>query len=536
LSEVGAGRSPCVEGFLRVVGRAIGGLSFEEAELLFREGLGENPVFAEVDRRGVLGKNVVVVLGGKGCGKTMMLRYLKHRLAGLGWDFRYASGTGLASVAREQAEAKLQELLGEVERAPAERRVAVALDDAHAVEEVAEELLKRGVELARRHEGRVKLIVSAQSGRQAFKLLRKALTESHGAGELFGENPWEAVAKELRRGQAGGGFVALYRGAVVVNLDAYWLGLRSLNNVKKLASTIVEVARFYARNAPEYCEEAVKLVEDASTGLAMIALSTPPKVVADPESGLVVLVESADPKNLSLNGAGIATLLHELFYSQELAEAVEEAKRLYEELARKRQSVSAGDVEKALLKATKTAIDTHIHPLEGVPAKAIAPLPVKRYGPVVNALEVNLGAGAVRRIALASLKLDSKGYVTTGSLERVRALAELGVPNKDGERYLAVFIPKEKGVEALYRVLGYEHIRRVDVDVIPVLESGLSGLEETFIRELLAETLPERFAKELAPRILLHTLLLSLKDHRREPRLAQLLLPPSHESPAQNGS
>jgi len=541
----------CIGAFRLFVEEMTGRISFEDIERRFREALDENPVFAEIDKSGALGKNIVVVLGGRGCGKTLLLRYIKHRLAGAGWEFKYINGADIGRLARQQAEKVFQEFLTEQESNLAENpgyRVVVAIDDAAEAVEIAEEFLKKEVELAKKYEGRLKLVLATQSERPGtFILLKRTLPESPHAEMFFGENPRETIIERFKRSYIERRAVALFRGAALINLDAYWSNMRDLDRVEDLASVIVKIAEFYAKNAPSYCAEAVKMIAYASRGLAMMALSTMPKIVSDPHvTGITTLVEHIGAGEGALNGLGIANLLIEFFADPEVRSLAEEAERAYNSLAGRTSSITVDDIERVLLKASASSNIGYMTPLEEIPVRSIVPIQpqlpsstvatqplqqpgrrARKYGPRVNAIEVSVGSETRRYIILALLKTDARGYITTSSIKKVSELVELGVPNAGEERYLAVLIPKRKGIEVLYRALGPDHMRRRGHDVLPLLMDGLSELEETFVREVLNKTLPERFQKELAPKILIGTLLLSLRDDRGIPQLAYLMLQPA---------
>jgi polynucleotide 5'-kinase involved in rRNA processing len=88
--EVGGvmSQAPCVEEFVSFLQEVSGRLSFEDVEKRFAKALEENPVFAEIEKSGALGKNIIIILGGRGCGKTLMIRYIKHKLGRQGSRLR----------------------------------------------------------------------------------------------------------------------------------------------------------------------------------------------------------------------------------------------------------------------------------------------------------------------------------------------------------------------------------------------------------------------------------------------------------------
>jgi hypothetical protein len=537
--------SSCTEAFRRFVEEALGRLSFDEIVRRFREGLAENPVFSEIEKSGALGKNIIIVLGGRGCGKTLLLRYIKYKLESDGWVFKYINGTEFAKLVKQQAEKIFQDIIAEEESklsGETATKLAVAIDDVAEAVEIAADFLKKQVELAKKYEGRFKLILATQSEREGtLILLRKTLPEAPFAEMFFGERPEETIVESFKTSYIHRRAVTLFRGAALINLDAYWSSMRDLDRVEDLAEAIVKIAEFYARNAPIQCPDALKQVSEVKHGLALIALSTMPKIIGDQD--LVAIIEYRREEDGALNGLGIAELLAKLFADPDTRDVAFEAEKTYSVLKDVGEKpISTDEVEKALLEIA-SAIG-YMTALENIPVKSIVPIqlqpstattkpgqqagkPSRKYGPRVNAVEIKLsrsGREITRYIILASLKTDRSGYVTASSIEKIRKLVELKVPSKAEERYLVVIVPTWQNLTALYKALGPEHIKRRGVDVLPILTDELSNLEKVFILQTINETLPAKFQR-IAPKILAGTVLLSLRDERGIPHLAYLMLP-----------
>jgi hypothetical protein len=536
--------SSCTDAFRRFIEEALGRLSFEEVVRRFREGLAENPVFSEIEKSGALGKNIVIILGGRGCGKTLLLRYIKYKLESDGWVFKYINGTEFTKLVKQQAEKILQNIIAEEESklsGETATKLAVAIDDVAEAVEIAADFLKKQIELAKKYEGRFKLILATQSERGGtLILLRKTLPEASFAEMFFGERPEETIVESFKTSYIDRRTVTLFRGAALINLDAYWSSMRDLDRVENLAEAIVKIAEFYARNAPIQCSDALKLVSEVKHGLALIALSTMPKIIDDQD--VIAIIEYRREEDGALNGLGIAELLAKLFVDPDIKGVALEAEKTYSVLKNVKTGISTDAVENALLKiASETSYMTA---LENIPVKSIVPIqlqpgtattkpaqqagkPSRRYGPRVNAVEVKLarsGREITRYIILVSLKTDRRGYIAISSIEKIRELVGLKVPSKAEERYLVVIVPTWQDLTAMYKALGPEHIKRKGVDVLPIFTDELSDLEKVFILQTINETLPAKF-QSIAPKILAGTLLLSLRDERGIPHLAYLMLP-----------
>jgi hypothetical protein len=550
--EVGGvmSQAPCVETFVGFLEKATGRLSFEDVERLFAKALEENPVFAEIEKSGALGKNIIIILGGRGCGKTLMIRYIKHRLGRQG-GFKYINGAVLVEQVKAQGEKVFQQLIEEQERMLGQSRdstLTVSIDDVAEAVEIARNFLVKEVELARKYEGRFKLVLATQSERvvaervMTVELLKAVLPQTPFAEMFFGEEPRRSLLESFRNSYISRRPVTLFRAAALINLDAYWSSLRALNRVKDLAEAIVKLAEFYAKNASSYCREAVDMVAEYKLGLAMLALSSLPKVVRDPEAKAVIEYNRGGDE-LALNGLGITQLLLEYFRNSEKARLAEEAKKIYNSLGNLQGEVGVDDVEEVLLKACSTI--NYMTPYRDVSVSSIVPLQPqtgtgkpgtgkRKYGPRVNLIEVRASSGEGkeerRYVAIHCLRTDKKGYVTSKSLKKLEELVQYGIPSEAELRYLVVLTPSKKHVKDLLKALGLFHIGRKGRDVLPLFIDPLTDVEKNFIYLVKTGTLgngtkisPE--LQKILNRIVVGTLTLSLRDDAGIPQLAYLMLP-----------
>jgi hypothetical protein len=531
----------------RFISETAGRLTFEEVEGLFKEALDENPVFAEIDRSGALGKNIIIIVGGRGCGKTMLLRYIKYKLEGEGWKFVYDTGTSIIRRAGKPENEKVPQVLrnlfskqeSELDSDP-EVRIALAIDDVAEAIPLASDELKRGVDLADRYGGRFKVILATQSERPGTRtLLEKVLPQAPFAEKFFGENPGETLMRNLADSYIRGRAVTLFRGAALINLDAYWSRMRSLDRVEDLSKTIVKIAEFYARNRHPYCGEAVNMIEEVRHGLALLALRSVPKVVAGGGRQESFLIEYWQDDDGALNGQGIAWILRAFLLERETQDLARKAENTYSYIAgvvERGRRLNPDDVEEVLLQAASTLgyrtlkkaplsafmrVDQHQqqpHQQQGG-RRARAP------GPQVNVI---VATKTRRYFVLTSLKTDERGYITTHSIKKLETLIAMGVHSETDQRYLVVLIPTTDDIKALHNALRLDRtggVGRLGIDVIPVLLDRLSDMEATFIRFVKNQSLlPPEFRK-IALRLVMSTLLLSLRDNLDTPHLAYLMLP-----------
>jgi KaiC/GvpD/RAD55 family RecA-like ATPase len=546
--------SLCIENFTRFVREATGRLSFDRLEMIFKEALDENPVFAEISRSGALGKNIIIILGGRGCGKTLLLRYLKYRLGKEGWKFVYMNATDIVGLSQKEVEKEFQGLISRYLSSLASdlnQKIAIAIDDIAEIADSAQDALKKAVEDVRRYEGRLKLILASQTERpETMSLLESILPEASVAHMFFGESPAQAIKDSFSKSYIKGIPVSLFRGAALINLDAYWSRLRSLNKVADLAEIIEKIAEFYVKNmSPECIGEMLESIKKIKKGLAFIALSSLPKVRSSRGNIIFdnIIFEYKGGQDQALNGLGIAELIYRFFAEHdELGPIAESAERFYKLLEEAvKEDINVDDVEEVLLKASdrdNSKLD-YLKPLRG--AQVITLLPPEKVqqlqqqqmketgkgrkrGPQANIIEVKIkseGQEILRYIILASLRIDSRAYTASESIERIRRLVSIGAPAEAEKKFLVVLIPNRRQLKDLYKAVGYEKIQRIGRDILPIYLSGLSEIEKAFIRYVKSGAIPQKVSEQIY-RVVIGTLLLSLRDDHDMPLLAYLMLPP----------
>jgi KaiC/GvpD/RAD55 family RecA-like ATPase len=542
--------SSCIESFKSFVREATGRLSFDRLETIFKEALDENPVFAEISRSGALGKNIIIILGGRGCGKTLLLRYLKYRLNKEGWEFVYVNATDIVRLSQKEAEKEFQDLINKHLSSldsDLDKKIAIAIDDIGERTDLIKDALKKAVEDVRRYEGRLKLILASQTERpETMSLLESILPEASVAHMFFGESPAQAIRDSFTKSYIKGIPVSPFRGAALINLDAYWSRLRSLNKVEDLAEIIKKIAEFYVKNtSPECVREVLESIGKIKNGLAFIALSSLPKVRSPPGD---IIFEYKGGQDQALNGLGIAELIYRFFAEHnELGPIVERAERFYSELKGvAKEDINVDDVEEVLLKASGGSKLDYLKPLKGVQVITLLPLEKvqqlqqqqtketgkgRKRGPQANIIEVRIKSGGqeiLRYIILASLRIDKRGYTASESVKRIRRLVSMEAPAEAEKRFLVVLIPDREHLKDLYKAVGYENIPRIGRDILPIYLSGLSVIEKAFIR-LAKSGSSENISQKLLEQIyraVIGTLLLSLRDDHDMPRLAYLMLPP----------
>jgi len=542
-------QASCINDFIKFLGEITGRLSFEIVEKRFSKALDENPVFANIEREGAFGKNIIIILGGRGCGKTLMIRYIKYRFTKEGWEFKYIDGPAFKDI---KSPDELQQIISEQESMLTKDpsyRIILAIDDVAEVNEIArEKLQKDATELVRKYSGRVKLVLASQSERiGTLELLKIVLGQAPSAEMFFGENPEKSIIDNFKSSYVNRRPVILFRGAALVNLDAYWSRLRSLNMIEGLAEAITKLTEFYAKNSDAYCSETIEKVNSYKHGLALLALSSIPKIINDPTKIIIEYrgAESAGARfggpASALNGLGIAELLRAFFAEPNIERLADEAERIYSKLKEFQvSSVSVDDVKEVLRKACEAL---HITFLTGIPASSISPSSFseilkqagsgrRKYGPRVDIIEVKGDElrGEVKYIVLFSLKTDKKNYVTSGSINKLRKLVQAKIPSEAELRYLIVLIPAKMHIRALYSALGFAEIKRIGRDVLVVLIDSLSSIENAFIYLVKTEVLNtgEKISQELREvmhMIVISTLTLSLRDVAGVPQLTYLMLP-----------
>jgi len=556
-----ANSGSCVNDIIRFLERITGRLSFEEYERLFCKALDKNPIFARIEKAGVFGKNVIVLLGGRGCGKSLVLRYIKHRLSKEGWDFKYVS-----YIKRKGDEALnlLRQVLEEVEsklKKDSNYKAVIAIDDVVEADEVAREYLRdSAISLIHEYAGRVKLVLAAQSERvtaegvATIQLLKVVLGQAPHAEALFGEHPMETIEEVFKNSYINKALVRLFRGAAMVNLDAYWSSLRSLDNVEKLANVIVGITEFYVNNMNSSgCSKLVDEVKKCKHGLALLALSSLPKI-ADPAERIII--EYGEPKYLeldipvpALNGLGVATLLFKFFKDEDIRRLAEKAEKIYNYLkSTKAENIGTDDIKGIILKASREILSYADVVQKGSVRTLGLPLPQetgegrkrRKYGPKIDLIYVKRKSAAGREehsyLVLHELRLDSRGYVSSSSSRKLRELVEIGVPSEAELRYLIIIVPSKEHKETVYR---WVPIERIGHDILVLLADTLSDIDRALIHLLRRRTGSKEEAEELGfeideeafsvmLKIVLGTVLFNLRDHHGTPHLAYHLLPTIH--------
>jgi hypothetical protein len=539
--------SLCIERFTSFVREATGRLSFDRLEMIFKEALDENPVFAEISRSEALGKNIIIILGGRGCGKTLLLRYLKYRLDKEGWKFEYMNATDIVRLSQNDVEKEFQDLISKYLSSldsDLDQKIVIAIDDIGEIADLIKDALKKAVEDVRRYEGRLKLILASQTERpETMSLLESILPEASVAHMFFGESPAQAIRDSFTKSYIKGIPVSLFRGAALINLDAYWSRLRSLNKVADLAEIIEKITAFYVKNvSPECIGEVLESIKKIKNGLAFVALSSLPKVRSPPGD---IIFEYKGGQDQALNGLGIAELIYRFFAeNDELGPIAESAEGFYNHLKKTvREDINVDDVEEVLLKASEKSKLDYLKPLRRAQVMTLLP-PEKvqqlqqqqmketgkgrKRGPQANVIEVRIKSGVqeiLRHIILATLRIDKRRYAVSESVRRIRRLVSIGVPAEAEKRFLVVLLPDREYLKDLYKAVGYENIHRIGRDILPIYLSGLSEIEKAFIRSVKSDDIPQDVSEQIY-RAVIGTLLLSLRDDHDVPRLAYLMLPP----------
>jgi hypothetical protein len=275
-------------------------------------------------------------------------------------------------------------------------------------------------------------------------------------------------------------------------------------------------------------------------GLALLALRSVPKVVAGEGHWESFLIEYWQDEEGALNGLGIAWIIKTFLLERETQELAREAETNYNYLVKKvteRGKPNPDDVEEVLLQAASTlgyrslrkaplSAIMHVGQPQQQPHQQQGGRRARARGPQVNVIEVMVGQNR-RYLVLTSLKTDRMGYVTTHSIKKLKALIAMGVPSAGDQRYLVVLVPKANDIKALYEALRLDptgDTRRLGIDVIPVLLDRLSATEATFIRLVKSQSFLPGF-EETALKLIMSTLLLSLRDDLGTPHLAYLMLP-----------
>jgi hypothetical protein len=536
----------CINVIVKFLEKLSGRLTFGEIEKCLNKALDENPIFAEIERSGAFGKNIIIILGGRGCGKTFLIRYMKYKFEGEGWKFEYMNGTQLIELFKTQGEKALQQIIdeqnSELSKDP-NCKIVLAIDDIAEALEISREFLRKEIEIVRKYEGKIKLVLASQSERivgeriMTVELLEDVLIRAPSIEMFFGEEPSKNIMENFINSYINKRPAILFRGAALINLDAYWSGLRALDKVEKLAETIVKLTEFYVKNAGTQCDEALEIINRCKYGLALLALSSIPKIISIPGAKIVIEYRGSEP---ALNGLGIAELICKFFANAEVRSLASEAEVIYNELKELQVSIDIDAVKEILLKTCN--VTKYMSSLKNVPISSLVPLEFakperssrRKYGPRADLIEVRMKVSEEREerkyIILHTLKMDEKGYITSGSVKKLRELVQYKVPSEAELRYLAVLIPAKKHIKALYVALGYAEIKRKGRDVLPLFADTLSDRDKALVHLIKTGELRtgKRISQELQQvlhLIAIGTLIFSLRDDAGVPYLAYLMLP-----------
>jgi hypothetical protein len=532
----------CEDAVKSFLEKVLGRLTFKRIEELFSRALDQNPVFKEVEKRGAFGKNILIVLGGRGCGKTLFIRYAKYYLTKDGWDFIYVSPQDLGQ--GQDAERKLADIFEDALKkieGDSNYKVAIALDDiVEAPVTVLDYIKDFIVPNVFKHAGRLMLIVAAQSERTvgqkvaAVYLLREKLGMAQYAEAFFGENPRDKLYESFGRSYLKGSLVETFRGAALINLDAFWSSLRSLSKVDDLANVIEEIARFYTINSAGSCDTFLNEIARLKRGLALLALSSLPRVVRRDEKIIIEYTgpvggfkpsDSSTETVIALNGQGIADLLYKFLTDSRVKDLVNRAERVYGCLSSGKGSLEADEVKQVIMDAANLLPDAEAR---SVPVNALLkPAGGQTHGRGrrldVDVIAVDLSKEP-RFLVLHSLKTDKRGYVTSSSMNKLRKLVGMGIPSEAELRYLIIIAPRKTYEK---NVLGVVDMKRLGRDVILLPVDTLDDKDRSLILLLRGALNCPYLDNELLnvlKRIVLGTLTLKL---RREgiPHLAFHMLP-----------
>ncbi|WP_131160168.1 ATP-binding protein [Aeropyrum pernix] len=529
-------REECVNQLLKFLDSIRGRLSFRMVERLFSRGLDENPIFEAISKSGALAKNVIIILGGRGCGKTLVMRYIKHYFEPEGWDYKYFSGDQFKEADAQELMKIISETRNLLENSE-DYKVIVGIDDVVEASEATRDTIKNQlVPLAVDYAGRIKLVISVQSERvvgttTVLHILEDTLGRSPKAEMLFGEYPGEVLGKQFRESYVRKDPIKLFRGAAMINLDAYWSRFRSLDMAEELADVIIRLAEFYKYNSGVgECREVFEELLKYKRGLALIALASMPKTLY-PYEKIVIEYISPEPDTPSpaLNGLGISDLIYK-FISGELRGLSEAAERLYSRLSQQRVTADVDDIKEAIMESASELAYASV--VRGALPEALGiEVPEaeqrrkrKPLRPRLDFIYIDRVVGGQPsrvNIIIHVLKPDAKGYVVSSSLYKLARLVELNIPSEAEGNYLAVIVPSRAHMRAVYR---YVEIKRIGRDILVVLADSLGELDNSVVK-----TLADKNASEEELRLLRHiflgTTLFNLRDNRNVPQLIYYLAP-----------
>jgi hypothetical protein len=334
--------------------------------------------------------------------------------------------------------------------------------------------------------------------------------------------------------------ISLFRGAALINLDAYWSSLRSLSRIEDLAEVIVKIVNFYINNAftdhNDGKAEIIDKINKVKHGLAFLALSSLPKISGQPDN---IIIEYKGGADWALNGLSIAELISKFFADPDFEKQADDAEVFYRMLKEVKSDINVNEVEEVLLKACPES--GYMTPLKDAPMSSIIPVHMlqqpsqqqakagagRKRGPKANIIEVRIRSGGVeilRYIIMSSLRTDPRGYVASESVKRIGELVKWGAPAESEQRFLTVFIPTCGEIKNLYKAVGAEHKIRIGRDILPICLDELSDIEKAFIRLVKSEAVPKKILRP-AYKLVIGTLLLSLRNNLGVPSLAYLMLP-----------
>ncbi len=533
----------CIDTVKSFLERVLGRLSFAEVEKLFSQVLDENPVFKAVEKEGVFGKNILIVLGGRGCGKTLLIRYAKHYLTRRGWDFKYVHVSDLG----QDAERKLAGMFGDILRrieGDSAYKAVIALDDiVEAPATVLDYIKDTIVSSIFKHAGRLMLIVAAQSELirdqrvAAMYLLREKLGAAPSAEAFFGVNPRDTLYESFKRSYLEGRLVTLFRGAALINLDGFWSSFRSLSKADELADVIEGIARFYIKNSGGNCDAFLNEIIRLKRGLALLALSSLPRVASrderiiieygSPVRGLKPSEPATEPVT-ALNGQGIADLLYRLLADSRLRNLASKAEGVYGCLRSSGGDVGADEIKQVIMDAANLlpnaeAKTVPISTLVKRPAESQARERGRRLDVDMIKIEDNVSK-EFRILVLHSLKIDKRGYVTSSSMDKLRKLMDMGIPSEAELRYMVIIAPTSRYEKSVLRVV---ELRRLGRDVILLSADTLNATDRSLILLLRGASNCQHLDSEMLnvlKRVVLGTLTLKLRE-KGIPHLAFHMLP-----------
>lgn len=418
-------------------------LSFDDVENAFKKDLDKNPIFRELKSSGALGKNIIVLLGGRGCGKTLAIRYIKHYVSVDGWDFRYISGPSLKGENSSLLTNVIDDVKKKVKEDP-QYKVAIAIDDVVEADEISRGYLRdKLIPLIHTYAGRIKLVLATQTERimaeavSTIQLLKVVLGQAPFSEMFFGEHPAEIIIRSFKNSYIERASVILFRGAAMVNLDAFWSGLRSMEDVEKLADVIVEIFNFYINNIDSNCSKLAEEIKKYKHGIALLALSSLPKI-AHPEEKIVIeykgpVHQELDEPVSALNGLGIAELFLKFLSEDKIRGLVADLDRIYDDVkSRVVENLSTDHIKKVLLEAAEILPYADVIWEGRITALGLS-LPEERtgkgrrkYGPKIDAIHIkrikpSTGNEEHSFIVIHSLRMERKrGYISTSSMNKLK--------------------------------------------------------------------------------------------------------------------